>query len=60
MYSSGRNPTPFLKAVNFLVEKDKINVDVIFRGCGNEEEIGEQISLLALDDETDQSNYGSS
>lgn len=48
LYSSGRNPLHFLEALKSLVEKNEINVEVIFRGCSNEEKVGEQISRLGL------------
>lgn len=48
LYSSGRNPQCFLEAIKSVLEKNKINLEVVFRGCGNEEKVGEQISLLGL------------
>ena len=48
LYSSGRNPLHFLEAIKSLVEKNEINVEVIFRGCSNEKKVGEQITYLGL------------
>ena len=48
LYSAGRNPLPFLEAVKALVEKNRINVEVVFRGSGNEAEVGAQIARLGL------------
>jgi len=48
LYSSGRNPLPFLEAIKSLIDKSKITVEVVFRGCGNEEEVGEYINRLNL------------
>lgn len=48
LYGTGRNPLPFLQAIKALTEKDGINIEVVFRGSGNEVEVGEQVKRLNL------------
>lgn len=48
LYSSGRNPLPFLEAVKSFIEKTDIKIEIIFRSCGNEAQIGNHISRLGL------------
>jgi len=48
LYGTGRNSLPFLQAVKALIEQDGINIEVVFRGSGNEAEVGEQIKRLNL------------
>lgn len=48
LYSSGRNPLPFLQAVKSLVDHRGFDIEVIFRACGNEAEVGAHIQRLGL------------
>ncbi|MDY0093819.1 MAG: glycosyltransferase [Candidatus Vecturithrix sp.] len=48
LYSSGRNPLPFLQAVKALVDHRGIEIEVVFRACGNETEVGGYIQQLGL------------
>lgn len=49
LYSEGRNPFQFLKAVKSLTEKQQMHLEVIFRGGGNDGEIGGQVKSLGLE-----------
>jgi len=48
LYPLGRDPLSFLEAIKSVVEEHKINMEVIFRGCGFEERVAEQINHLKL------------
>jgi len=48
LYLSGRNPLPFLEAVKSFIEKTQAKIEVVFRSCGNEAQIGNHINRLGL------------
>lgn len=49
LYLEGRNPLPFLKAVKSLIVNHQLNLEIVFRGSGNDGEIGRQIQSLGLE-----------
>jgi glycosyltransferase involved in cell wall biosynthesis len=50
LYAGGRNPLPFLQAMRCFVDKERADVQVTFRGCGNETQIEKWITDLGLSD----------
>lgn len=50
LYGEGRSPKAFLKALKSYLGKSAVDIEVVFRGCGNETSIMEAISDLQLDD----------
>jgi len=50
LYSRGRNPFPFLVALNTFIQKNQASFQVVFRGCGQEMDMKKRVSDMALDD----------